>query len=70
MNESAIELCNNNLLNDVHLYPHVPTAANTAAFNANSTFASSCTIYALFPPNSKRLLANLDATFAAIIFPT
>lgn len=41
MNASAILLCNNNLLKDVHLYPHVPTAANTAAFKAISTLASS-----------------------------
>jgi hypothetical protein len=34
----------NNLRKEVHLCPHVPTAANTAPFNANSIYASFITI--------------------------
>jgi len=57
---SYIDSCKINLLNDVHLYPAVPTAANTLPLRANSKLASSITIVALFPPNSKIVLPNLE----------
>lgn len=53
-----------NLLKVVHLYPQVPTAANKDPFNTNSKLASSITIVALLPPNSKMVLPNLECTIS------
>lgn len=59
-----------NLLNEVHLYPQVPTAANKEPFNTNSKLASGITMVALLPPNSKIVLPNLLCTIELTLYPT
>jgi len=59
-----------NLLNVVHLCPHVPTAAKRDELTANFKSASSRIIDALFPPNSNKHLPNLALTSPETIFPT
>ena len=49
----------------MHLWPAVPTAANTADLTTMSTSASSDTIRQLLPPNSNRCLPNLSWTVSA-----
>lgn len=50
-------------------YPQVPIAANAQPFKANSIFASSIIMTALFPPNSRIVLPNLECTISLILFP-
>lgn len=57
------------LLNVVHLYPAVPTAANVQAFNTNSKLASSITTAALLPPSSNIVLPKREWTFSEILLP-
>lgn len=57
------------LRRDVHLCPHVPTAAKVQAFKASSTLASSNTTVALFPPSSRIVFPNLFPTYCWTIFP-
>ena len=69
-NLSWIDSCKKILLIVVHLYPAVPTHANTHAFNASSRSASSAMIAALLPPSSRIVLPKRECTSDEIFLPT